>query len=231
MIKYLLMKNRLLNDPSKCVAYVSSPVSKDLNDVITMMIAEGTGLTRPQAMAYFEKLTQTVIYFLEEGHSVITPLFKVRPTITGLFDSKEDNFDATRHQIQIRTSTGLRLRKLPAGIEVQKVEANSQIPIINTFIDAASEQKNAMATPESIGVILGNQLKFNTADMTQGVFFVSVTNPMTVVRAMVYSKVTPKEVHFNIPELEPGDYTIKVAAESNDKKSINTGYMKVVVTA
>ena len=31
----------------------------NMNDVIDVMIADGIGLTRPQALAYFEKLTQT----------------------------------------------------------------------------------------------------------------------------------------------------------------------------
>ena len=64
MLKYLLVNNAMTSNPNACVAIVSSPESKNLDDVVSFMVSEGTGLTRPQALAYFEKLTQTVMYFV-----------------------------------------------------------------------------------------------------------------------------------------------------------------------
>ena len=84
---------------------------------------------RPQTPAYFEiliqfeKLIQMITYFLKEGNQVITPLFKVRPAITGVFDNNEAIFDPSRHNIHIRTSTGLRLYKFTSNIQLQKGEA------------------------------------------------------------------------------------------------------------
>jgi hypothetical protein len=51
------------------------------DDLLNIMVEEGSGLTRPQALAYFERLTQTVIRLLENGCTINTPLFKVRPTL------------------------------------------------------------------------------------------------------------------------------------------------------
>jgi hypothetical protein len=95
MLKYALVENAMALDPSNCVAIVSSPESKNLDDVINFMVAEDTGLTRPQAMAYFEKLTQTILYFVGQGHSVATPLLRVRPTISGVLNNKSDNQQQT----------------------------------------------------------------------------------------------------------------------------------------
>jgi len=47
MLKYLLAKSPMATDPKNCIAVVSSTENKNLNDVISKMIAEGTGLTRP----------------------------------------------------------------------------------------------------------------------------------------------------------------------------------------
>ena len=52
MINYSLVENVLAPNPNGYVAVVSSSETKDLNAVIDFMIAEGTGLTRPQALAY-----------------------------------------------------------------------------------------------------------------------------------------------------------------------------------
>ena len=46
MLKYALIENVLALNPYSCVAVVSSPETKDLNDVINFIVAEGTGLTR-----------------------------------------------------------------------------------------------------------------------------------------------------------------------------------------
>jgi len=124
MLKYALVDNVMATGPYNCVAVVSSPEVKDLNDIIDFMISEGAGLTRPQAMAYFEKLIQTVEYFVGQGHRVVTPLVKVRLSISGVFNDKKDVFDSSRHKLNIRASAGLRLRELPSKIKMEKVEVS-----------------------------------------------------------------------------------------------------------
>jgi hypothetical protein len=47
MLKYALVENAMAADPNNCVAIVSSPESKNLDNVINYMIGEGTCLSRP----------------------------------------------------------------------------------------------------------------------------------------------------------------------------------------
>ncbi|MDD4489517.1 MAG: DNA-binding domain-containing protein [Paludibacter sp.] len=93
MIKYALAKNQMASDKPNFVANVSCMDNISFDDLLNKMVEEGTGLTRPQAMAYFERLTQTVISLLENGCTVNTPLFKVRLTIKGVFETADDYFD------------------------------------------------------------------------------------------------------------------------------------------
>ena len=106
MINYILVENDITAENESCYAIVSSPGTKNLDDIITHMIEEGSGLTRPQAMAYFERLTQSVIHYANQGYSIATPLFRTRPTICGVFKGKGDKFDPERHQIKIRGKIG-----------------------------------------------------------------------------------------------------------------------------
>ncbi len=177
MLKYALVESAMATVPNNCVAVVSSPEVKDLNDVINFMIAEGTGLTRPQALAYFEKLIQTVEYFVGQGHRVKTPLIKVCPTITGTFKDKKDTFDSSRHRINIRATAGLRLKELPSKIKLEKVAVAQQSPDPQLFIDGSSQEMNLSASPGGIGVLKGILLKFDPADSLQGVFFAAADNP------------------------------------------------------
>jgi len=56
MVKYALRENKLGEDSTGCLAVVSTLGAATIDDVIGHIISEGTGLTRPQAMTYFEKL-------------------------------------------------------------------------------------------------------------------------------------------------------------------------------
>lgn len=210
MLKYYLVQNPLVKENEKFIALVSSPETKTLDDVVNIMIAEGTGLTRPQALAYFEKLTQTVLGILKDGHNIATPLFRVRPTISGLFNNGDDSFDATRHQVNARFLAGDRLRKLSVESYLQKCDLATFQPLVKKFTDAATSSVDTNATPGGIGVINGRFLQFDLTDLSQGVFFIPGNNPETAIRAVIYSRIFPKELSFCIPMLEAGDYRIMV---------------------
>lgn len=223
MLKYFLVKNPLTSGAANCIAYVSRNENKSLDDVIDFMIAEGSGLTRPQALAYFEKLTETIMYFVGEGHSVSTPLFHVRPTISGLFEDFQDNFDSTRHQINIRTSTGARMRTFSNTIKAKKSIAKSQDPFPSTFVDAVTGKSNLNATAGGIAVLFGKRLRFDPFDAQQGIFFSPVHSPEIEVRVTSYSGIKPSEIHFQVPSLEQGEYLITVKTMKRNGKIINTG--------
>ena len=56
----MLMENKMTGDAHQCVALISGSEVKNMDDVIDSKVAEGTGLTRPQALAYFEKSRATI---------------------------------------------------------------------------------------------------------------------------------------------------------------------------
>jgi len=230
MLKYSLVNNAVAGDTNACVAVVYSPESRNLDDVISYMVSEGTGLTRPQALAYFEKLTQTILYYVGQGHSVTTPLFRVRPTISGLFNSKNDGFDASRHQINIRATAGLRLREQVSDIKLEKVKISPQAPVPGTFIDASSGESNLAATPGGIGLLQGNLLRFDSNDTKQGIFFVPVNASLNEVRVEIYSGIKPSEIHFQIPNMQTGDYYMVVRALSKNGKVIREGKLESVIS-
>jgi len=121
MIKYALRKNQLAtNGEPSFVAHVRCMASKTIDDLVTKMVEEGTGLTRPQALAYFEKLTQIVINFLEDGCAVNTPLFRVRPSIKGVFTKFNDTFDPSKQKLNYSMTGGTRMEPVLANIIVEK---------------------------------------------------------------------------------------------------------------
>jgi hypothetical protein len=230
MIKYQLIESSIATEPGACHAIVSSSDSRNLDQIIQHMISEGTGLTKPQAMAYFEKLSQSILYFLEFGFSISTPLFKIRPTMNGKFDSKEDNYDPNRHQFNYRFSPGLRFRDMTSGFKIEKVEASSQAPAPTSFTDANTDGRNETATPGSLGMLKGKRLRFDKEDLKQGVFFESLDNPENVVRVAQYSDMNPSKLHFLVPALGAGEYKIVVRRMSDNGKQHLAGELSTTVT-
>jgi hypothetical protein len=208
---------------------VSSLKTKTLNDVVIKMVEEGTGLTRPQAMAYFEKLTQTIVNFLQEGYSVNTPFFRVRPSISGVFAKYNDLFDPNKHQLNFRLNAGPRLQPVLANISIEKDK--SRIPVLDTFFDGMSRQTNTVITPGGNAEIKGECLSFNPEDLKQGVFFIPVNSPEVEIRALAFLKVNFREISFMIPNLEPGAYRVNVKTISADGvTTMNSGLLKQNVT-
>lgn len=226
MLKYCLVENPLNSNTENCIAYVSSSAKKDLDDVIDYMVAEGSGLTRPQALAYFEKLTQTMLHFVGEGCTISTPLFKIRPSITGLFESRLDSFDPSRHQVNIRTSAGVRLHAFSEEIKLKKTSINSQDPVLTTFFDSETGKSNTNATAGGIGVLYGKRLRLDPFDDLQGIFFCSVDTPEVEIRASTYSSLKPSVIHFLLPNLEHGEYFIVIKKKTKNGKFIATSKLR-----
>lgn len=230
MIKYYLIENPIIKGDNRFMALVSNVESKNLNDIINLMIDEGTGLTRPQALAYFERLMQAIGFWLQNGYAVNTPLVKFRASITGTFRDEFDNFDPSRHQLNIRAVAGARMKNLTTTTKLERSLVASQAPLLISFNDTHSNEDNATATVGGIGILRGNMLSFDKTDPLQGVFLKPVNETDTVVKAEFYSLIKPQEVHFLIPEAAAGEYVIEIRSLSKNGKEWLKGELKSTLT-
>ena len=187
------------------------------------MVDEGTGLTRPQALAYFEKLVQLTMGYLSQGYFVSTPLFRFRASLPGTFASKNDHFDPSMHEIKYTASAGLRIRKMPPYTMPAKFNISKISPELFYFIDSTTEEINSVGTSGKSAKIEGVNLKFDKTDEHQGVFFKSVADPDLEVRVSVYTEIKPSAIYFNIPDIEPGEYRIIVRSLTPNKLETVTG--------
>ena len=73
-IEYYLRENRLTSDPNNYNAVVVSRRSATLDELIQMMIQQGSTLTAEKIRMNFEFMTQATIALLQEGYRVTTPV-------------------------------------------------------------------------------------------------------------------------------------------------------------
>jgi len=213
MLKYCLIENPMPKGEQDYIASVACNKIIKMDHYIDDMVAEGTGLTRPQAIAYFEKLIQLTERYLKKGNFISTPLFRYRTSISGTFTSKGDKFDPDRHLIKISSTPGSRIRNIKMVAELKKESVIPYSPEIYQVIDSITDEINSCVSSGNLATIQGRQLKFDKHNQNQGIFFISDINPKLETRASVYSGIKPSEVHFVVPILAKGTY--KLVFKSN----------------
>jgi hypothetical protein len=210
MLKYFLISSALFTQKGSCYASVTTVENLQLEEIINQMIEEGSGLTRPQAIAYYEKFTEVILKNLKNGCSITTPLFIIKPVINGKFKNHEDSFDAKRHQVNFRLSAGKKLHVIKKEVKIKKTEPTSKAPIIRTFLDSFNQEINQSTSSGSLVVLKGKNLKFDDKNLNQGVFFIPENRNNAIVRVSMYSDITPLKVIIQVPELQSGNYKLVV---------------------
>jgi hypothetical protein len=226
MINYSLTENTMNPDKKEYIAKVAQIRKTDLDTIIDFMVAEGTGLTRPQALAYHEKLMQVYEYFIVERGSLTTPFFRIQTTMSGIFDNMDDFYESKRHQLNFRLSPGPRLNHLKSKMKVKKVSREELTPNPSLLIDMTGNSINGQISSGNIAKLKGRRLKFDPKDSLQGIFFISREDPNVRIRVNSYSVILPAEIHFLIPQLTAGKYTIEIKAIMRNHVSVRTGVLR-----
>lgn len=149
MLNYVLVENAFIKNENKFVALITNSKSINMDDIINLMVSEGTGLTRPQTLAYFEKFKQAIRFYLEQGYSVNTPLVRFRPSITGGFRNSSDRFDPSRHRIMMRANAGTYIKEVETVVQPVFANIDYHIPIPYQLVDAATNLSNKSITAGS----------------------------------------------------------------------------------
>lgn len=223
MIKYVLAKNAFTKNDDKFVALISGSETKTMDDIIDMMVSEGTGMTRPQTLAYFEKLKQTIRFFLQHGYSVNTPLVRFRPSIRGSFRNFDDRFQPGRHRLEMRAIAGSYIKEIEPVAKLMYVQVDHHPPRPVLLVDATTNCSCCSIAAGSIGKLMGDFLSFDASDVLQGVFLTPIGTGGDELRLQTYSYITNNEIHFLFPLSAKGDFTLKIRSLDRLQKTLLTG--------
>ncbi|WP_109829523.1 DNA-binding domain-containing protein [Reichenbachiella versicolor] len=222
-IKYALFRNYLTTAPDDYSAAIQDQVSKTKEDIIDVMIGRGSTVTKAETLSVLEEFEAAIEHVLEQGYSVKTPLFKIFPSIQGVFH-ESDSFDKSLHQVKLNVMGGSRVSKIAPKIEVKKVEATLPHPTLTNFKDAISNTTNDVLSIGGAGEVKGNRLKVDPLDVEQGVFFVAQDGTTTRSETIVRNK--PSNLIFMIPKgLTAGEYRLEVRAKINGSKEAKVGVL------
>ncbi|MCG8581399.1 MAG: DUF4469 domain-containing protein [Bacteroidales bacterium] len=208
-LRFGVVLNHLTDDPDDCMAVTTDNETVDNEKIVESIIGKGSTVTKAEALSVIEEYEYAIVNAVKDGNNVITELFTITPSITGVFTSMEDNFDPARHAIKINMNAGKRLKSIVSQIERKRVEITSPQPVLKHFTDFKNNAVNESFTPGQIVSIKGSYLKFDENDQSQGIFFIDENSSETRVSMVVKNK--PSELLFMVPEsLTEGSFQVEV---------------------
>ena len=229
-IQYFLVPNYLTADPNDQYARVSPRNVLSLEDIIDRCLRRGTTLTKTDITAAVNLFMEEASTAVAEGNNVNLPLVNIKPSISGIFASKSDNFDSSRHTKRAALSMGTGLAKAFSNASVEKIQEPAASPFLLEYADANSGTNNATLTSGGIGTIYGNDLKFDPTNLEEGIFFVAENGGAETKVAVISSRTEGKLV-FQVPAgLVAGNYRLEVRRAYLASKTIRSGELAEVLT-
>ncbi|MCV9385991.1 DNA-binding domain-containing protein [Reichenbachiella ulvae] len=220
-IQYSLFSNHL-TEADDFIGIIQNQESKSLEDLIDEMIGRGSTVTKAEALSVLEEFHGAVERTLEAGYSINTDLFRISPSIQGVFDNQQDSFDRSRHYLRLNVTAGGRINPIAETLKPVKVEGQAPQPNPKTFRDFNSDTINETLSAGGVGELRGSRLKFDASDQQQGVFFIAADGTET--RATQYFRNKPSNVILGVPEgLAAGPYRLEVRTIFTNNKSIRKG--------
>ncbi|MDR8392144.1 DUF4469 domain-containing protein [Aliifodinibius sp. S!AR15-10] len=224
-LQYYLIPNNITSTPDDYMAVSINPESYSIEDVFDHMTREGSTITKAEALAGFEEVTQGIINLVQQGHAVNTPLVNISPGINGVFDGEDDQFDPDRHRVSINVTAGKRLHATAKDVDIEKISTRKRRPAPLHYFDSSSGTQDELVTSRSGARITGSLLKFNKEDPDQGIFFINTaTNSATRVEAHML-KNKPSELIFTNPRLDPGTYRLEIRAAPKHTSEVRSGFL------
>lgn len=217
-LKYYLTDNPLTPDPTDLRAATVKGKANDLEDIIDMMMHRPVGVSRVEVAGVMEELFIAMEFLLTRGEHISTPLFRINPTVNGVFESEDTPFDPARHKVRLKLLPGKRLEQIAVQIPVERVEPIVNLPKLTALTDMAAGLKNQTLTAGQPARIIGMRLKFDEADPQQGVFLVNTATEAET-RATFILDNKPKTLTFIVPDgLAAGSYALLLRSAMGSKE-------------
>jgi hypothetical protein len=209
-------------DPEDYRAQITGYESVTEKEIIEYITRKGSSITPAAVKANYEEIIGAHEYFLQQGYGVNTEFINVRPSIQGVFRSRDDGFDPARHKIRFRVTLGKRYNRTSDEVKTEKAEPASNAPLPQRFEDVTSATVNEAVTPGGTATLSGARLKYHQNDPKQGIFLVAADK--TEVRVERILSHHAAQVVFLVPaNLPADDYTLEVRVLPKGNKEIKRG--------
>ncbi len=227
-IKYELHENHLPHVGNQHTARVRPIGQATLDDIVDLIVGRGSTVARSDILSVLDDFAVTVENLLVLGMSVVTPVVSFRLSISGLFADGQDGYDASRHRIEVNARATRELcEHIRQRAQLIKQDAMPVMPLLASYTDTLSGEKNVRVTPGGPARLVGRLLSYDAADPQQGIFFIDSAGVETRVETVIRHE--PSEVDLLAPALAAGEYRLEVRAVIYDRLRTGTLEQKLQV--
>ena len=201
-IRYTLKKNHLQGrDTAPYTARVRSGRTVGQDEIIATMAKMNASVSRQETLVVLDLMKDVITDILLAGNRASTDLFSVRLSLGGGFQTADDEYDAYRHEVNVRISPAAKLRKdVAQAARFERIRTTEPAPEVDGVYDHGTQSENNTVSPGQTAQINGVNLDYDRSDEAQGVFFKDV-NSTTVVKAEVIHDLNASRVMFRVPEM------------------------------
>lgn len=190
-------------------------------EALLLEMENNTAIRKQDFRLAVTQLKTAITANLLKGVKVVTPIGEFRPTIRGKFNSLDEDFrpSASTNNHQIRFTINPDSEMLNEVMEKTVTEKISDYTIKHPhIISISNNSKPADEGFHSTNVIIMNglNLKFNPENDDEGIFWIN--NAGESFKTTSFSTNTNTAIHFQIPELVPGEYSVTVATRLGNHK-------------
>ena len=196
--------------------YIARVVNQKTVSFETLLeqMEDNTAIRKQDQRLVVTRFLNTIIRNLNNGLKVDTPIGEFKATLRGSFETLDEDFRpdtaANNHQIKVLMKPAATLvEEVREAIHTEKLMENAvKYPLVIQFENLCCS--NGKCRPGDALIMKGVNLKFDSAEEDEGVFFEKGPDKRT--RAAVYTYNTHSQLHCLIPQLEAGEYTIYVSS-------------------
>ncbi|MBK7058170.1 MAG: DUF4469 domain-containing protein [Leptospiraceae bacterium] len=196
MVKFQVVKNKLGTEGK--APYLPRTLlegSLDIRNVIKAL-AYGSTATPPDVLAVLENLERVCIENLSQGRSVNLGFCILRPKVKGVFQNPEEAFSEDKHSVEVSiVPSQMFVKRVAIEAKTVRVAQGKILPLVISVENISSGAVDTLSSGDLVA-IRGENLKFNKAELNQGVF---LEKNGAEIRVSEYSQVTSKLVSFKTP--------------------------------
>jgi len=215
MIDFCLKENELIGPKSKKFrAQVINSRSYTFDDIAKHLLKHNTGLSSSVIYGLWEGIKDAVEEYISDGGSINTELFRVRPSIKGVFNNMEDGFDASRHKIKLNLRPGRLLKDIPEKLRVRKLNSSSKAFILSVT-DIKTGSVNEVLTPGKNIKIIGQSVKIDGNNPTNGLYFIpeKASEQPVKIELSEFVMNNPSQIIAVIPKLNKGIWNVRLVTQ------------------
>ena len=210
-MKYYLVDNKLTEEDNYS-ARVLTERTVNQEALIEKMLSKRNLVSKTDIVAVLNSYYEEIIQCIQEGDSLNLPLVNIGYSISGVFDTEDDNFNPDKHKLHVNLNGGKLVNEIKHQIPLKKVIAPSVGTTINTFKDITTQTINTTITPSGIFELNGFRLRIAGDQPEVGLYLVAENGTETQINYIAQN--SHRKIIGQLPALASGVYRIRIKTQA-----------------